>query len=197
MNHVDILVSASRAFGPALVLAALLFPGTAAAEAAAADDAVVDKAAASAASDGTAQDDAARSPWSINFTPVLIFPKDEYRWGGGADPELKYTFDLGGVYLSAGGRVGAYYAKNLFGTMAMPTLRVMMPIGPVEPYVSAGAGYGWLPKLEHQDFAAMARLGTVVRFSKKFALGLEGTLQGINGSDFLFPSVGSMVSFEL
>jgi hypothetical protein len=177
----------------AFVFAALLFPGIAAA----ADDPAVDDGAASAASDATANDDDYRSPWSINFTPVLILPKDEYRWGGGADPELKYTFDLGGAYLSAGGRVGAYYAKNLFGTMAMPTLRVMVPIGPVEPYVSLGAGYGWLPKVEHEDIAAMARLGTVVRFSKKLAIGIEGTLQGIHDSDFLFPSFGSMVSFDL
>ena len=33
-------------------------------------------------------------------------------------------------------------------------------------------GYGWLPKLEHESLAAMARLGTVVRFSKKLAIGI-------------------------
>jgi hypothetical protein len=192
MKNLDTFASASRALGPALVLATLLFPAVAAAS----DDAVVDRGAPAAARDAAAKDDQ-RSKWSINFTPVLIFPKDEYRWGGGADPELKYTVDLGGAYVSAGGRWGAYYAKNLFGTLAMPTLRVMVPVGPVEPYVSAGAGYGWLPEDDHSDFAMMARLGTVVRFSKKFALGVEGTLQGIQNSDFNFPSFGSMVSIDL
>ncbi len=43
----------------------------------------------------------------------------------------------------------------------------------------------------------MARLGTVVRFSKKFAIGIEGTWQEIRDSDFRFPSVGSMVAFDL
>jgi hypothetical protein len=55
---------------------------------------------------------AAEDPgWSLNFTPVLL-PKDDYRVGGGTDPELKYSRDLGCVRWSAGGRVGAYYAKN-------------------------------------------------------------------------------------
>jgi hypothetical protein len=73
----------------------------------------------------------------------------------------------------------------------------MVPIGSVEPYVSVGAGYGWLPRLDHSDFALMARLGTVVRFSKKLAIGIEGSWQEIEHSDFRFPSVGSMVAFDL
>lgn len=137
------------------------------------------------------------SGWSLNFTPVLLFSKDQYRFGGGTDPELKYTLDLGGARLSAGGRIGAYYAKNLFGITAMPTLRMMVPVGPVEPYVSFGMGYGWLPKLEHSDFATMSRLGIVFRFSENFALGVEGTVQKLDRSSFRFPSFGSMVSLAL
>lgn len=161
-----------RALAPALALAVLLLAGSTA----------------------KAQDN---SGWSLNFTPVLLLPTDEYRFGGGADPELKYTFDFGGARLSAGGRVGAYYAKNLFGVTAMPTLRLMVPIGPVEPYASFGVGYGWLPKIEHDDFAMMSRLGVVFRFSKSFALGVEGTVQKIDGSAFRFPSFGSMMNFNL
>src|SRR5437016_3123091 len=80
------------------------------------------------------------SGWSINLTPVLILPSGEDRFGGGFDPELKYTVDLGGARLSAGGRVGAYYARNLFGVTVMPTLRVMVPVGHFEPYASVGLG---------------------------------------------------------
>jgi hypothetical protein len=192
MKTLHSLSSAARAFGPYLALSPLLFTSPAAA----ASDPVADYGGSARERDPAAQNDD-RSGFSFNFTPVILFPGGEYRWGGGADPELKYTFDLGTVKLSTGGRTGAYYAKNLFGTMAMPTLRVTVPLGPVEPYVSAGAGYGWLPKLEHSDFASMARLGTVVRFSKKFSLGIEGTLQAIHGSGFHFPSFGSMVSIDL
>jgi hypothetical protein len=137
------------------------------------------------------------SGWSLNFTPVLIFANDKYRFGGGADPELKYTLDFGGARLSAGGRVGSYYAKNLFGITVMPTLRLTVPVGPVEPYAAVGMGYGWLPKLGHEDFATMSRLGIVFRFSKRFAIGLEGTVQKIDGSAYRFPSFGSMMSFDL
>src|SRR5687768_8043844 len=83
-----------------------------------------------------------RTGWSINLTPVLLVPKGDHDWGGGADPELKFTQDLGGARLSAGGRIGAYYAKNQFGLTFMPTLRLLVPVGPVEPYVSFGMGYG-------------------------------------------------------
>lgn len=144
-----------------------------------------------------AADDEDRSGWSINLTPVLIFPKGEYRWGGGADPELKYTLDLGKAHLSAGARVGAYYAKDLFGVTAMPTLRMMVPVGALEPYVAFGMGYGWLPKTRHSDIATISRFGLVYRFSAKFALGAEATVQEVHASKWRFPSVGSMMSFEL
>lgn len=165
--------TALRLLAPLLALSALLVSGSAAAA------------------------DEDRSGWGINLTPVLIFPKGEYRWGGGADPELKYTLDLGKAHLSAGARVGAYYAKNLFGVTAMPTLRMMVPAGDLEPYVAFGMGYGWLPKADHADVATMARLGVVYRFSAKLALGLEATVQEIHASKWRFPSVGSMMSFEL
>jgi hypothetical protein len=138
-----------------------------------------------------------KSGWSINFTPTLMFPDGGRRLGGGADPELKYTLDLGGARLSAGGRIGAYYAKNELGVTAMPTLRLMVPVGPVEPYVAFGMGYGWLPNVGHADIATMSRLGVVFRFSERFAIGLEGTLQKLEHSAFRFPSLGSMVSIDL
>lgn len=143
-----------------------------------------------------AQADEDHSGWSLSFTPVLLAPKDGYRWGGGADPELKYTIDREGARLSAGLRVGAYYAKNLFGITAMPTLRITVPVGRVEPYASFGMGYGWIPKQGKEDIATMSRLGIVLRVSKKLALGLEGTLQRIERSEFRFPSLGSAVTFD-
>lgn len=137
------------------------------------------------------------SGWSLNFTPVLLLPKDDYRVGGGTDPELKHTADLGGVRLSAGGRVGAYYARNLFGVTLMPTLRVALPLGAVEPYLAGGVGYGWLPESDDDGLATMARFGTVFHFSDSFSIALEGTLQELHGSDFAFPSVGSMMAIDL
>jgi hypothetical protein len=137
------------------------------------------------------------SGWSFNMTPVLLLPKDEYRFGGGTDPELKYTLDLGGARLSAGGRVGGYYARNQFGVTVMPTVRLMVPLGSVEPYVAVGMGYGWLPQTGHSDLVTMSRLGFVYRFSKRFAIGLEATVQNLDRSDFRFPSFGSMMSFDL
>jgi hypothetical protein len=141
--------------------------------------------------------DPVQDGWSLNLTPVLLLPEGNYRLGGGADPEIKYTVDLGRARLSAGARIGAYYAKNLFGMTLMPTLRLTMPVGPVEPYVSFGMGYGWLPKSDHAAIATMSRLGIVFRFSESFALGIEGTVQQIEGSAFRFPSFGSMASFDL
>jgi hypothetical protein len=137
------------------------------------------------------------SGWSLNFTPVLLLPRDDYRVGGGTDPEVKYTSDLGAVRVSAGGRVGGYYAKNLFGVTVMPTLRVTLPLGAVEPYLAGGVGYGWLPDIDHQALATMARFGTVFHFSESFSIGLEGTLQEVHDSKFSFPAVGSMMAIDL
>ena len=173
------------AMGSMLALALLVSPRVAAAE----DHVAVDAAAGAPPAD--------HSGWSFNATPVLIVPKDGYRWGGGADPELKYTLDLGWARVSGGGRVGAHYAKNQFGLTAMPTARLMVPVGAVEPYVAAGVGYGWLPKSGHADFATMARAGFLYRFSKSFAIGLEGTLQDLHASNFRFFSIGSMMAFDL
>jgi hypothetical protein len=160
-----------RLIAPSLGLAVLLLPGLAAA--------------------------AEESGWSLNFTPVLLLPRDDYRVGGGVDPEVKYTHDMGAVRLSAGGRVGGYYAKNLFGVMVMPTLRVTLPLGAVDPYLAGGIGYGWLPRIEDEGLATMARFGTVFHFSDSFSIGVEGTLQSLHGSNFGFPSVGSMLAINL
>jgi hypothetical protein len=138
-----------------------------------------------------------KSSWSLNFTPVLILPNGGYHLGGGVDPELKYTLDRGGVRLGAGARVGGYYAKNLFGITAMPTIRLTIPVGPVEPFVSCGVGYGWLPKIKYSNIATMSRLGIVFRFSKSLAVDVEGTLQKLEGSDFAFPSFGSAVAINI
>jgi hypothetical protein len=138
-----------------------------------------------------------KSGWSLNLTPVLLPANDRYDFGGGADPELKYTLDLGGALLSAGARTSGYYAKNLFGMTVMPTLRLTVPVGPVEPYAAFGMGYGFIPKTSHGDFATMSRLGIVFRFSESFALGVEGTFQKLDGSIFRFPSFGSMISIDL
>jgi hypothetical protein len=185
MNNHSTLVSFGRtsrtAFASTLALALLASPRVEAA-----DEMAVQAA---------AEED--HTGWSFNATPVLVLPEDGYGWGGGADPELKYTLALGWARLSGGGRVGSYYARDQFGMSLMPTVRLMVPVGAVEPYVSAGLGYGWLPKTGHADFTTMARVGFVYRFSKNFAIGLEGTLQAVQGSNFSFPSIGSMMAFDL
>lgn len=135
--------------------------------------------------------------WSLNFTPVIIPSGKGYRSGGGLDPEVKYTFLLKTVNVSAGLRVGGYRAKNLLGWMAMPTVRLTLPIGKFEPYAAFGQGYGRIPKLNYDDVAIMSRVGFFVHISEKWGLGLEGTYQKIEGSPFRFSSYGSMVSFDL
>jgi hypothetical protein len=188
MNNHSTLVSSGRAHRSAKA-SLLAFALLASPRIAAADDHLAVQAA------GAVEE--SHSGWSFNATPVLIVPKDGYRWGGGVDPELKYTLDLGRVRLSGGGRVGAHYAKSQFGVTVMPTVRLMVPVGALEPYAAAGVGGGWLPKSDHVDFATMARAGFVYRFSKTFAIGLEGTLQDLRGSNFRFFSIGSMMAFDL
>lgn len=139
----------------------------------------------------------AHGGWSLNFTPVYIASDNSYRAGGGADPEVKYSLKFGNTYFSAGARMGGYYAKNLFGVTAMPTVRLTFPIGKVDPYISAGMGYGRLPKIQHNDLSSMSRLGFFVHMSDKWGIGLEATHQRIYNSNFKFISYGSMIAFDL
>lgn len=184
-NHRTFVSFGTRALGSMVALSLLLSPRANAAE----EDLTVHAEARAV--------DQAHSGWSFNATPVLIFPEAGHGWGGGADPEVKYTWDLGWGRVSGGGRIGGYYATDRFGVSAMPTVRLMVPVGAVEPYASAGVGYGWLPETGEADVTTMARAGFVYRFSKTFAIGLEGTLQQQQGSAFGFPSVGSMMAFDL
>jgi hypothetical protein len=184
-THAFASFARTRRFAFASMLALLLSPRVGAA----------DEPAAQAAAAGEPPRN--HSGWSINATPVLIPPDDGYGWGGGADPELKYTLALGAARVSVGGRVGVYYAKDQFGVSAMPTLRLTVPVGAFEPYVAGGLGYGWLTRSGHKDFISMARAGFLYRFSKSFALGLEGTVQRLDDSNYRFFSVGSMMAFDL
>jgi hypothetical protein len=182
-----------HAFAATVALGALLSPGLALADEAKLPEVATlgeDKYRGAAAS----HED--KSGWRLNFTPVLLMPEGDHRLGGGVDPELNYTVDRGGVRLGAGLRVGGYYAKNQLGITTMPTVRLMVPVGPVEPYVSFGMGYGWLPEIEHAGIATMSRMGVVFRFSPSFGLGVEGTIQKIDGSDWAFPSFGSAVAIN-
>jgi hypothetical protein len=76
------------------------------------------------------------------------------------------------------------------------TLRITAPVGRVEPYASFGMGYGWIPKEGEEDIATMSRLGVVFRVSDSLGLGLEGTLQKVERSEFRFPSLGSAITFD-
>lgn len=185
-THNAVSLFAARWFALASILSLpLLSPGAArAAELAARAAGTVE-----APSDGTG--------WSVNATPVLILPEDGHAWGGGADPELKYTHRVGAARVSVGGRLGLYYARDQFGVSAMPTLRLMVPLGALEPYVAGGLGYGWLTSSGHKDVISMTRAGFLYRFSKSFAVGLEGTAQRLDDSDYRFFSVGSMMAFDL
>ena len=78
----------------------------------------------------------------------------------------------------------------------MPTARLTIPVGPVEPFVSFGMGYGWLPKIQYSNIATMSRLGIIFRFSESFAFDVEGTIQKLEASNFAFPSFGSAIAMS-
>jgi len=139
--------------------------------------------------------DGDQATWHFNFTPALVSAHDGYGLGGGVDPELRVGIGQEGMNASVGVRAGAYWAKNQFGWVAMPTLRLTLPLGSWETYGSGGLGYGWLPRSQFSDFAKMVRVGLVHHFSAQFSLGAEGTYQEIVHSNFQLFSMGSMISF--
>ena len=92
------------------------------------------------------------------MTPVLVLPEDEYRFGGGTDPELKCTLDLGGARLSGGGRVDVETVSDLRAPLTVAADAMATAHDEVAGLDSSGyAGSIRRPFEEYVDIVADAR----------------------------------------
>src|SRR5690606_16429932 len=104
------------------------------------------------AGDASAQDDGGvpdTPAWNANTglvtgLGIAILIPDEGSAGGGLEFSARYGIPVGPTVMAPGGRVGGYYLQERFIGILMPTFRVTLPLGPLAPFVQAGAGPGVL-----------------------------------------------------
>jgi hypothetical protein len=133
--------------------------------------------------------------WNANVGPVsgigiAILVPDEGSVGAGLELSQRYGFAFWPVIIAPGGRIGAYYVQSRFIGVAMPTVRVTLPVGPLAPFVQGGAGVGGLSNPGDAGLAWLAGGGLMVHFGSAVAIGAEVNYEGITGTGFQVLSIG-------
>lgn len=144
----------------------------------------------------SAQEDIPDTPaWNANVglvtgTGIAILVPDEGSAGGGLELSARYGFPVGPVVLAPGARLGGYYLQERFIGVLMPTGRVTLPLGPLAPFVHAGAGVGGLSNPGDGGLSWLVGGGLMIHFGGAFSLGAEVNYAGITGTGFEVLSIG-------
>ena len=100
---------------------------------------------------GTARAEVPDTPaWRANVglvtsTGIAVLLPDEGSAGGGLELSGRYGIPAGPVIFAPGVRLGGYYLQERIIGVLMPTARLTVPLGPLAPFVHAGAGAGGAP----------------------------------------------------
>lgn len=126
--------------------------------------------------------------WGIG--PVFLFPSDGGPMGGGLDTDLRYGIGVDPIVIAPGGRAAGYVLSGDFIGLAMPTLRVTLPVGPLAPFVVGGAGVGYTSEEKKSGLALLGGGGLMIHISSFFGIGAEATYQTITGTNFKTLTIG-------
>ncbi len=121
----------------------------------------------------------------VGFGPTLLMPMHQGGpYGGGLDIDVRYGIKLAPIVIAPGGMAAGYLISRRFIGLAMPTLRVTLPIGPFAPYALGGVGGGWLSNPGDSGLALLVGGGLTIHFGRVIALGAEVKYQEIRGTSF-------------
>jgi hypothetical protein len=144
----------------------------------------------------TARADVPDTPaWNSNVGLItglgiaLLIP-DEGSAGGGLELSGRYGIPAGFAILAPGARAGGYYLQERFIGILMPTFRVTVPLGPLAPFVHAGAGAGGLSNPGDGGLAWLGGGGLMIHFGGLLSIGAELNYEGITGTGFKVLSIG-------
>lgn len=138
---------------------------------------------------------AANRGFTTEFGPVILFPSDGGPAGGGLDLDLRYGIEAGPVIVAPGARLDGYYFSGRFVGMAMPAVRLTLPIGPFAPFVVGGVGGGWISNPAENGLAFLGGGGLVIHLGRVVAIGVEATYQTIKDTEFEMLAIGPTISF--
>ena len=140
----------------------------------------------------------ANTGFHLGFTPILLVPTRSGPLGGGLELDGRYGIPAGPVIIAPGARAAGYdLSEDLVG-IAMPTLRVTVPVGPLAPFVVGGVGVGYDSEGSGNTGAAfLIGGGLMIHAGDHFAIGAEATYQTITDTRFHVLAVGPaiMISF--
>jgi hypothetical protein len=132
----------------------------------------------------------------LGLGPMLLFPNREGGpFGGGLDVDGRYGIKAGPTVIAPGGLLGGYLISSRFIGVAMPTLRVTVPLGPFAPYLVGGVGGGWISNPSEGGVALLGGGGLMIHFGRIIAIGAELTYRAITGTEYNGFVLGPAISF--
>jgi hypothetical protein len=134
----------------------------------------------------------------FSIAPGIFIPVNGERVGFSITGDFRYGFDLGPVVLAPGVRLAGYFPSDATILAALATTRLVIPAGPVGPYVLGGLGPGWVSEPDSEvGLAWMAGGGFMWHVSTRFGIGAEATYQAITGTPFkaLFVGPSFLIGF--
>lgn len=138
--------------------------------------------------------EAKNTGFKLGMGPVILLPTDGGPLGGGLELGARYGIPAGPIIVAPGARLAGYLISQRFVGLAMPTLRVTLPIGPLAPFVVGGIGGGWLGNPSEAGLGAMAGGGLMIHFGRIIAVGVEATYQTVTDTEFRALAIGPAIS---
>lgn len=127
--------------------------------------------------------------WSLS--PGVIFASGRAGFALGA--RFGYGFETGPVILVPGVQLNAYFLDpNVY--VAMPIMKVVLPIDRFAPFLEGGAGVGHVSDPATTGLALLGGGGFMVHTSASFAFGAEASYQAIVDTGFRGFSVGPILA---
>ncbi len=129
--------------------------------------------------------------WSIAPGAVFRSGKAGFSLAG----RLEYGVDTGSVIVMPGVSLAGYFLDpNVY--VGMPTVELILPLGPFAPFVEGGAGVGAVTQPSQTSLAVFGGGGFVLHPTPSFVLGLEVGYETILGTDFRVIILGPIFAFS-
>jgi hypothetical protein len=136
----------------------------------------------------------------VAVVPGVLMPLHRYQTGAALAGDVYYGVAVGRAIVAPGARVAVYAASRLGVLAALATTRASLPLGPLEPYLLAGFGPGWVSRPSEAGLAWLAGGGLMVRFEPccahggsgglRIGVGVEASYQAVTGTPFKAAFVG-------
>lgn len=137
---------------------------------------------------------AANRGLTLGVGPTLLLPsREDGPVGGGLSLDARYGIRLGPTVVAPGGRLNGYLISSRVIGMAMPTLRLTVPVGPLAPFLVGGLGPGGITNPGETGLAYLGGGGAMIHFGRILAVGGEASYQAITGTDFKSVAIGPSI----